>query len=254
MFAAALQSGSNGNCLYVEAGGRRLLIDSGISGRQAELRLASLGRDIRDVDAVLISHDHSDHARCAGIYSRKFHLPVYVTEATLDAAGRERLGRIDDLRHFRAGESLEFGDLRVETVCTPHDGVDGVAFVLDDGRRRLGVLTDLGHVFDRLVDLVTTLDAVLIESNYDPDMLASGPYPPFLQERITGRGGHLSNIEAAGVLADGTGRRLQWACIGHLSEQNNEPSVALDTHRDVLGRSYPLLAASRHEARAFPEI
>jgi phosphoribosyl 1,2-cyclic phosphodiesterase len=149
MRVISLQSGSNGNCIYLEAGGVKLLFDAAISGSRAKERLASQGRDITGVDAVLISHDHVDHSRSMGIFQRKFGLPIFVTAKTYHAARRYSLGEIDDLQHFTAGETLRFGPLRVETVSTPHDGVDGVVFVVDDGKRRLGVLTDLGHVYGR---------------------------------------------------------------------------------------------------------
>jgi len=243
-----LQSGSNGNCTYVEAGEVRLLLDAGISGRQAEARLARFGRDIREVDAVVISHDHADHSQSLGVFHRKFGLPIYVTEPTYRAAARRcRLGTVGDLRHFRAGETLRFDGVALQTVATPHDGADGVVFVVDDGRRRLGVLTDLGHVFAGLDELVGTLDAVLLESNYDPRMLEEGDYPEFLKARIRGSGGHLSNEESAHLVARWA-RRLAWVCLGHLSEDNNRPRLALATHRRIAGRRAPLHVASRHEA------
>lgn len=246
MEVLALQSGSNGNCVYVEAHGVRLLFDAGISGIQAQQRLARKGYDIAAVDAVLISHDHSDHTRCLGVYQRKFRLPVYTTEATLAAARWLKLGRLDPIHHFQAGDVLEFGPVRVETVPTPHDGADGVAFVVDDGRRRVGILTDLGHVFAGLSEAIPTLDAVLLESNYDPQMLAQGSYPPHLKQRIRGPGGHLSNQEAADLLARRANGRLQWACLAHLSEENNRPDVALHTHRDILGPKLSLHVAGRY--------
>jgi phosphoribosyl 1,2-cyclic phosphodiesterase len=245
----SLQSGSNGNSIYVEAGDARLLFDAGISGLQAQQRLAVHDRDIRDVDAVVISHDHSDHCRSLGIYQRKFGLPVHVTASTLAAAGgRYRLGKLGAIRHFVAGETMRFGDVLIETVPTPHDGADGVAFVVDDGRHRLGIFTDLGHVFDGLADVIGSLDGVLLESNYDPQLLAGGPYPQFLKERIAGLGGHLSNVECARLLGEAANGRLQWACLGHLSEQNNEPELALRTHRRILGDRLPLYVASRYFA------
>jgi phosphoribosyl 1,2-cyclic phosphodiesterase len=247
MRVISLQSGSNGNCIYVESGGVRLLFDAGISGRQAQQRLASQGRDIASVDALLISHDHVDHSRSMGIYHRKFGLPIYATAKTYRAAKRYDLGEIDDLRHFVAGETLQFGPVRVETVSTPHDGVDGVVFVVDDGRRRLGILTDLGHVFGELESLVGSLDAVVLESNYDPEMLAGGPYPEFLKKRIEGPGGHISNFEAAEVLRCNAPDRMQWACLAHLSEDNNRPSLAVQTHRHVLGTRMPVYVATRYE-------
>ena len=249
MIAIALQSGSNGNCIYVEAGGARLLFDAGISGRQAERRLAAFGRDIRRVDAVILSHDHADHVSCAGIYQRKFGLPVFVTRATLRAANRRcRLGRMEDVRSFQAGATLRFADATVETISTPHDAADGAAFIVNEGRLRLGLLTDLGHPFEALGDVVRSLDAVILESNYDPEMLETGPYPPFLKRRIRGPHGHLSNFEAAALLRDFSDGRLRWACLAHLSEQNNEPGLARRTHEAMLAGRFPLRVASRHEA------
>lgn len=251
----SLQSGSNGNCVYVEAGNVRLLFDAGISGRQAQLRLSSHGRDIAEVDGLLISHDHRDHSRSMGIFHRKFGHAVYVTEKTLAAARAScELGPIDDIRHFKAGSALRFGEVTVETIPTPHDGIDGVGFVVDDGRKRLGILTDLGHVFDRLAAAVQSLDAVLLESNYDPALLSGGPYPEFLKRRIRGPGGHISNIESARLLRAAIDGRLSWACLAHLSEQNNDPELALRTHRGILGKRLPLYVASRYEASELLEV
>ena len=254
MQVISLQSGSNGNCIYVETGGVKLLFDAGISGRQAQQRLASHGRDIAGVDAVLISHDHVDHSRSMGIYHRKFGLPVFVTAKTYQAASRYALGEIEDLRHFTAGETLRFGEVMVETVSTPHDGVDGVVFVVDNGTRRLGILTDLGHVFSGLQSLIASLDAVVLESNYDPDMLANGPYPDFLKQRIEGPGGHISNFEAAEVLQSSAGKRMKWACLAHLSADNNTPELAVKTHQEMLGKRLPICVATRYAASELMQI
>lgn len=254
MIVISLQSGSNGNCVYVEAGGQRLLFDAGISGRQAQVRLAQYGRDIAGVDGLLISHDHVDHSRSMGIYQRKFGLPVYVTAKTHQAAARYGLGEVEDIHHFLAGESLQFGSVSVETIPTPHDGVDGVAFVVDDGRRRLGILTDLGHVFEELQSVVRSLDAVLLESNYDPDMLRRGFYPEFLKRRIEGPHGHISNFESAELLNAASGKRLKWACLAHLSHDNNTPELALKTHHKIVGRRLPVHVATRYRATEVLEI
>jgi phosphoribosyl 1,2-cyclic phosphodiesterase len=254
MIVISLQSGSNGNCIYVEHGDTRLIFDAGISGKRAEERLAALGRDIRSCHGLLISHDHGDHIGCAGVFHRKFGLPVYVTAATFEAARRRRLGKFSDIRYFRSGDDLIIGDITVHTVPTPHDGADGTAFVAEADGRRVGILTDLGHVFDTLPGVVGTLDAVVIESNYDPDMLASGPYPPHLQDRIRSHGGHLSNDEAAELLLHSAAPNLQWACLSHLSENNNTPALALRAHRQVLPDHVRLLTASRHEAVLLPEL
>jgi phosphoribosyl 1,2-cyclic phosphodiesterase len=146
------------------------------------------------------------------------------------------------------------GSITVETIATPHDGVDGVVFVVDDGQSRLGVLTDLGHVFRELESVIDSLDAVLLESNYDPDMLANGPYPKFLKDRVAGPGGHISNIEAAEVLRSSVSHRMKWACLAHLSEHNNTPALAVKTHRQILGHRMPIFVASRYESSDVMEV
>ena len=126
MKVISLQSGSNGNCIYVEAKSVKLLFDAGISGSQVQERLTLHGRNVDELTAVLISHDHADHCRNMGILNRKFGLPVYATAATYRAASRYELGEINDLRHFDAGGKLRFGKVTVETISTPHDAEDGV--------------------------------------------------------------------------------------------------------------------------------
>jgi len=245
MITCSLQSGSNGNSIYVEADGVQLLFDAGISGRQAAARLARHGRNMRQVDALILSHLHADHARCAGVYQRLFGLPIYATPATARALARGA-GRPQEIQHFCPGDTLEFGSVRVHTLPTPHDATDSVVFIIEHGSKRLGVLTDLGHPFDELVRTLPSLDAVYLESNYDPQMLAAGSYPPELKARICGDSGHLSNDEAAAMLTGCDRRRLQWAALAHLSEENNHPDVALRTHRSVLGDDFPLTVASRY--------
>lgn len=245
--AFSLQSGSSGNCMFVEAGNVRLLFDAGICGVEAERRLASCGYDIRGVDALIISHDHADHVLYAGVYQRKYGLPIYATPGTLSAAERRHgLGSLKDVSLFFAGGTLRFGRVSVESVPTPHDGADGAAFVVDAGGKRLGIMTDLGHVFEGLSELVAGLDAVFIESNYEPSMLEKGPYPAFLKRRIAGPAGHISNSESAELLRPCT--RLKWACLSHLSGRNNSPETALSIHRRTIQRDLPLYVAGRSGA------
>lgn len=251
MITFALQSGSNGNSIYVEAGDVRLLFDAGISGQQALLRMAEHGRDIRDVDALIISHDHNDHIRCAGIFQRKFGLPIYVTRRTLEATWSP-LGRLRDVRYFRAGDVLRFGHVNVYTIPTPHDAADPVVFVVEHDGRRLGIFTDLGHPFTGLPGLLRSVDAAYVESNYDPQMLATGPYSPALKARIRGPGGHLSNVESAEVLRRSLPK--QWVMLAHLSEQNNQPQLALETHHSHVGRDYPFGVASRYQVSPLMEV
>jgi len=191
----------------------RLLFDAGISGREAAGRMRVHGRDIRGVDALIISHDHDDHIRSAGIFHRMFGIPLYLTERTRRAT-RCDLGRLREVRYFQAGEPVQLNGVTVHTIPTPHDAADGVAFVVEHAGRRLGILTDLGHPFAALRDWLPALDAAYLESNYDPEMLERGPYPPYLKRRIRGDAGHLSNEESAAlVLAAGT--RWQWVALAH---------------------------------------
>ena len=254
MRVISLQSGSNGNCIYVEAGGVRLFFDAGISASQVQERMASHGRDANAVDAVLISHDHTDHCRSMAILNYTFGLPIYTTPKTYEAAKRFELGEIGDLRHFVAGEIVQFGKVTVETISTPHDAEDGVVFVVDDGKHRLGIMTDLGHVFSGLGDVIASLDAVLLESNYDPEMLANCSRPKWLKERITGPEGHISNFEAAELLLGAASKRMKWACLGHLSEDSNTLKLALATHHKILGDRLPLFVATRYEVGGVMEI
>jgi phosphoribosyl 1,2-cyclic phosphodiesterase len=240
----SLQSGSNGNAIYVEAGNTRLLFDAGLSGRQADLRMRAHGREIRELDALIVSHDHSDHVRCAGIYQRKFGLPIYLTRKT-QAATRCKLGPLTDVRYFHAGRPLRFGDVTVHTLCTPHDAADGVAFIVEHDGKKLGILTDLGHVFSGLTDYLAAVDACYLESNYDPRMLTEGPYPYHLKQRIRGQHGHLSNTESA-RLVRAHAKRLQWVALAHLSDENNHPELAMQTHHKCVGQSFPFRLAGRY--------
>jgi phosphoribosyl 1,2-cyclic phosphodiesterase len=250
----SLQSGSNGNSIYVEAGDVRLLFDAGLSAKRSSERLALHGREIQDIDALLISHDHSDHSRCMGVLQRRFNLPVYLTRRTFDAiAGQVGELQPSCLHFFEAGESLQFGDMRVHTLPTPHDAADGVVFVIEHRATRLGILTDLGHPFGALRSLLPTLHAAYIESNYDPEMLRNGPYPWHLQERIRGNGGHLSNDECAELL-DGVIEKWAWAALSHLSQENNHPECALSTHHRRHGTRSRLHVASRHQAGPLMEV
>ncbi len=244
MITIALQSGSNGNAIYVEAAGVRLLFDAGISGRQAGLRLQGYGHAIRAVDALLLSHAHADHTRCAGVYHRLFGMPIHTTAATHKTVARY-IGKLRDVRCFAPGQTLTFGDVQVHAIPTPHDATDSVAFVVEHDGRRLGILTDLGHRFPALCELLPTLDAVYLESNYDPQLLADGSYPPELKARIRGDAGHLSNHECAALLQRCDPRRLRWAALAHLSQHNNHPELALQTSRALLGDKFPLTIAPR---------
>jgi len=253
MRIVSLQSGSNGNCIFVETCGVRLLFDAGLTGVKTQERLEEVGVDIRSIHGVLISHDHADHVKGAGVLQRKFDLPIWITRKTREAAVRQVAKQnvhLESPRLFRAGERLCFNNnVMVETLPTPHDAADGVGFIIDDGSIRFGILTDLGHVFPELERVFPTLDGVLIESNYDPRMLNENEnYPTWLKNRIRGQNGHLSNHDTASLIKK-AGTRLRVACLGHLSQENNTPELALEPYqaKGLFKWSFPVRVASRFE-------
>lgn len=257
MEVIALQSGSNGNCIFVRSRTTSLLFDAGISGRKAQTRLASCGYDIRDCDAVVVSHEHSDHICGLGVIQRKFGLPIYATQRTWNAVrAKPSIGSLSDSRHFEAGGCFQIGSLRIESLRTPHDAVEGVCFIVEDIEegQRFGIFTDLGHTFSGLEQALQGLDAVLVESNYDEAMLQNGPYPQRLKNRIAGRRGHISNDDAARLLDVCQAGQLQWACLGHLSGENNSPEVALETHHRRHADRFPIFCADREGAVQLPTI
>ena len=243
-----LQSGSKGNCYYVESGETRLFVDAGITLRKARLRLELHDRDIKDVDAILVTHDHSDHCSHVSDFSRRLGIPVHLTDKTLAALNRnKRFKGIDNSVCFRAGESQTIGDIEIHSIPTPHDAADGVAYVLENNEQRVGILTDLGHAFSGLREVLQSLDAVIIESNYDEELLQLSPYPEFLKRRIRGNGGHLSNLDSAKLVHQNASEKMQWVCLCHLSDQNNCPDTAIREHQNWLGDDFPIFVADRHD-------
>ena len=248
MLVIPLQSGSKGNCYYVESDDTKILVDAGITIRQARLRLEHHKKDLESVTDLLITHDHSDHCRYLADYSRRLNVIVHATQRTLNAIARrpKSTKAIENTCCFRAGQSITVGELKVHSIPTPHDAADGVACVLENEIHRVGILTDLGHAFSGLREVLQSLDAVIIESNYDEEMLHSGPYPEFLKQRIRGSGGHLSNEDSARLIHMADNERLKWVCMCHLSDENNCPDTAISTHQQWLGEDYPLHIAKRH--------
>ncbi len=257
MEVITLQSGSSGNCVFVRSGETRLLFDAGISGIKAESRLAEYGYDIRDCHALILSHEHCDHISGVGVFHRKFGLPVYANLRTWNATrSKPATGWIGSPNHFVSGKPFQIGSLRIEPLRTPHDAIEGVCFVIEDveSGQRFGLLTDLGHVFSALQKVIGSLDAVLIESNYDVEMLRHGTYPQRLKDRISGKRGHLSNDDAAQLLDSCDESQLQWVCLGHLSAHNNSPEVALATHLERHGERFSIFCADRDGPMQLPRI
>ena len=201
---AFLGSGSTGNCAVIRAGRTAVLLDAGLSPRQIGVRLGKLGMSLDDVSALLLTHEHSDHVSSAAVLATKRGLPVYATRGTLAKAGLPG-PLFADLRTVADGEEVCFGggDLTVRVTRTPHDGVDPVCYVFADGAgRRVGVVTDLGHLSKKVLEALEGCEVLGLEANHDVDVLREGAYPAFLKKRILSDVGHLSNdAAAAGLVA-----------------------------------------------------
>lgn len=233
---ASLGSGSRGNCLVAEAAGSRVLLDCGLAPRETERRLARLGLAPRDLHGILVTHEHDDHVGHAYPFAARHGIPVYLTHGTRRA--QEESGKPADgvaLRLIEGREPFAVGELRVEPFTVPHDAREPVQFVLGDGARRLGVLTDLGAPTAHVESMLSGCDALVLETNHDLEMLWGGGYPRWLKERIAGPFGHLDN-DAAGRLLGALDRtRLQHVVAAHLSEQNNRPGLARAALARALG-------------------
>jgi phosphoribosyl 1,2-cyclic phosphodiesterase len=240
---ASLGSGSKGNATLVEAGTTRLLVDCGFSCAETEKRLARLSLQPSDLAAILVTHEHSDHISGVASLSRRYRLPVWMT------AGTEAAHKGGELREYRCINShREFciGDLQVHPFPVPHDAREPCQFVFSDGRRRLGLLTDAGSITTHMLRALDQLDALILECNHDPSMLAAGPYPPSLKQRVGGPFGHLSNQQAADIVKNISKARLQHLVAAHISEKNNQPELALTCLAAAVGESsFGILAADQ---------
>ncbi len=232
---SVLSSGSGGNSVYIEAGGKCVLIDAGLSEKKLSQRMAHIGRSLNKLDAVFATHEHSDHIRGMGPLLRKHQLPLYTTEGTYDRA-QHCLGKLPGFFRIRAGQPVDFDGLVVEPYATPHDAEESVAFVIHYRGLRLGLATDLGKVTAAVAGKLQKLDALLIESNHDVEMLDAGPYPWVTKKRIRSDVGHLSNEACGEMLATVKHSGLRLVVLMHMSETNNHPELARITARQALGR------------------
>lgn len=230
---ASLGSGSRGNAGVIEEGRTRVLLDCGFSARETQRRLARLGVDPSDLTAVLITHEHADHIGGAAVLARRFKLPLWVTPGT--RARLPELADVPGLALFNCHAPFALDGLEVRPFPVPHDAREPAQFVFGNGHRRLAVLTDAGHVTPHIESVLDGCDGLLLECNHDPKMLAGGPYPPALKERVAGGHGHLSNGQAAALLEGLDTGRLQHVVAMHLSEKNNRPELARAALSAALG-------------------
>ncbi len=220
---ASLGSGSKGNATLVSGGDTTLLVDCGFTAKEAFRRMERLAFEPSSLSAIVVTHEHGDHGKGVMTLGRKLNIPVYMSAGT--AIGLKAHAD-PQTRLINVHQSFQIGDLSVEPVAVPHDARETCQFVFSAQGVRVGVLTDLGHVTPHIETVYQQVDALILEANHDPDMLADGPYPPALKRRVSGQFGHLSNQQSAGLLAQMDHDRLQQVVISHISEHNNDPSIA----------------------------
>ena len=238
MYFCPLYSGSSGNALFCQYGETRLLIDAGKSGKTIEEALASIGADIRTISGVLITHEHSDHISGAGVLARKYHLPLYATRETWWAM-KDKIGKIppDTMREIEAGKDFWLGEIGVVPFSIPHDAADPVGFRLYGGKMSVATATDLGAFTEDVYANVAGSTLVLLESNHDPGMLRANPrYSQALKARILGDHGHLSNEACSEALLRLIAAGTADVILGHLSGENNTPTLARRVSADRLAR------------------
>jgi phosphoribosyl 1,2-cyclic phosphodiesterase len=219
-----LGSGSKGNCTLLATEKTRLLIDAGLSCRETYARLAAIGEPVDGLDAVVVSHEHTDHIYGLRVLALDGKLPIYISRPTHEVVSWD--ARIQSFEHFAASEKFSIGDIEVTPFPIPHDAVDPVAFTFDTQGIRISLVTDLGYIPEVVKQRVKGCHCLIFESNHDLDMLKVGPYPWFVKQRVMSRHGHLSNNATAAFLAEDFDGRAQVLVLAHLSETNNHPEIA----------------------------
>jgi phosphoribosyl 1,2-cyclic phosphodiesterase len=250
---SVLGSGSRGNSVFIEEGQTAILIDNGFSGKELVSRLQAIGKDIDALDAVFVTHDHNDHIGGVGVLSRRCRIPVYANEGTF-RGGSGRLKKLFRRQEFETGAPVTFQDLEVRSFRISHDTRDPVGFVIDSGRVRLGYCTDTGKVSLLMRQRLQNCQGLILEFNHDLQMLAQGPYPLPLQQRVRSSQGHLANGDAAAFLRDLLHDGLKRVVLAHLSEVNNLPELALREAGSVIAPESPTeisLAGQYHPTSLF---
>lgn len=238
---ASLGSGSRGNALIVEAGRTRVMLDCGFGLKDTQQRLSRLKLQPSDLSAILVTHEHTDHVGGVARFARKFGLTVWLTHGTFKSLPSDMFASLE-VRLIDDHSLFSIDDLEIQPYPVPHDAREPAQYVLGDGNRRLGVLTDVGGATPHIESMLCGCDALLLESNHDSVMLREGSYPPSLKQRVAGKFGHLDNSAAARLLSLLAHGKLQHVVAAHLSEKNNQPdlvrkalSTALNCEEEWIG-------------------
>ena len=235
----SLFSGSSGNSLFVQSDQSKLLIDCGASGKKICEALASINSSIEDIDAILITHEHSDHVQSLGLLSKKYNIPIYLNKETFEALSNSQKEKIssDNINYFINDKEFFLNDLTIKPFSIPHDAANPCGYNIHNGKRKISIATDLGHVTDDILNNLKNSSFILLESNYDPSILQISKYPYSLKERIKGPKGHLSNETAGKLISALSGNELKEVMLGHLSKENNFPELAYQTVTEELIRN-----------------
>ncbi len=224
---AAIASGSNGNCYYVAKGNDVILVDVGINTKHVELRMANLGLSPAAVKAIFITHEHTDHIKGLSVFCKRYQIGVYLTEGTYKGS---KLQLPEHLVHIiKPDAEVRIGDILVRGIPKYHDAKEPCSFVVTDGRVNIGILTDLGRGCDHVKQVIRDSDVLLLESNYDEDLLRNGRYSYYLKNRISSGWGHISNKVALELFLENRTTRLKHLILGHLSGENNSLTLVQDT-------------------------
>jgi len=240
-----IASGSNGNSYLVENKDTSILVDAGKSGKEIQARMNRLGKNIENVDAILVSHEHTDHTKGIGILSRRFNIPVIITKSTYNHCAFN-LGKLHEKKFFRKDTKFKIKDIDIQPIETMHDASDATGFAFKSKDKRFAIITDTGIVTPHIKDIIRKVDGVALESNYDIEMLINGPYPHYLKNRILSDYGHLSNIECAQLIKNYQSDKLKTVMLSHLSGNNNSPEKAKDTFNKIASsKNFKLIVSSR---------
>lgn len=231
----SLFSGSSGNASYIGTDKTHILIDAGLACRTIEKAMKEIGLTPSTLDGILITHEHDDHIRGAGVVSRKYNVPIYANQETWQAM-EDKIGDISNsnIRIFDNNMDFYIKDINIEPYQIPHDAANPVGFCLYCGNKKISITTDLGYTNNKIINKIMDSDLVVLESNHDIDMLKAGPYPFVLKRRILGKKGHLSNTDAGKAITELINGKVTHVLLGHLSRQNNLPELAYQTVVEIL--------------------
>lgn len=236
----SLYSGSSGNSLFVETENAKILIDAGVSSKKIETALNDLNVNPYELDGILVTHEHSDHVQGLGTFSKKFDLPVFVNQETLDAMPKQK-DKIssNNIKTFKIADKFSIGDLDIKPFSIPHDAANPCGFNIWNKGKKLSIATDIGHMTNDILKQLEESLFVMLEANYDPEVLRCSSYPFPLKSRIAGPIGHLSNEVAGKTISYLLKFGLKSAMLGHLSKESNFPELAYQTVVDeLIGNSY----------------